>query len=152
MPLQEILGEHKMNNLKTTLQSFMDAIWNSGDFSNIADTVSEAYIVKHDPGDAWEGQTLDRETFQVRVMYSRNAFPDLNFAIQDMLQEDNRVVSFWIMSGTHQGDLPNLPATGCKFSISGMTIYDFDEDGKVCGHTQAYDRFGFLAQMGILGG
>jgi len=141
-----------MNNLKTTLQTFMDVIWNAGDFSNIADIVSEAYTVKHDPGDAWEGQTLDRATFQERVMYSRNAFPDLNFAIQDMLQEGNRVAAFWIMSGTHEGDLPNLPASGHKFAISGMTIYDFDEHGKVSGHTQAYDRFGFLAQMGVLGG
>ena len=83
-------------------------------------------------------------------MYSRNAFPDLNFAIQDMLQEENRVLAFWIMSGTHAGDLPNLPATGQKFAISGMTIYEFDSAGKVCGHTQSYDRMGFLIQMGIL--
>lgn len=141
-----------MNNLKTTLQSFMDTVWNNGDFSTIDDFVSEAYIIKHDPGDAWEGQTLDRATFQERVMYSRNAFPDLNFAIQEMIQENNRVVAFWIMSGTHEGDLSNLPATGRKFAISGMTIYDFDEHGKICGHTQAYDRLGFMAQMGILRG
>ena len=141
-----------MNNLKTTLQSFMDTFWNNGDFSTIDDFVSEAYIIKHDPGDAWEGQTLDRATFQERVMYSRNAFPDLNFAIQEMIQENNRVVAFWIMSGTHEGDLSNLPATGRKFAISGMTIYDFDEHGKICGHTQAYDRLGFMAQMGILRG
>jgi steroid delta-isomerase-like uncharacterized protein len=136
--------------LKTTLREFIDAIWNTGDFSKVERYVSEAYTVKHDPGDAWEGQTFDRETFVERVLYSRNAFPDLNFAIQEMVAEGNRVVSFWMMSGTHQGDLPNLPATGKKFAISGMTIYDFDESGKVCGHTQAYDRYGFLAQMGIL--
>jgi len=139
-----------MNNLKSKLQSFMDIIWNQGDFSQIGDFVSEQYTVKHDPGDAWEGQTLDRETFIKRVMYSRNAFPDLNFAIQEMVAEENRVVAFWMMSGTHEGELDNLPATGKSFAISGMTIYDFDDDGKVCGHTQAYDRLSFLAQIGVL--
>jgi len=138
------------NELKTRLHTFMDVIWNAGDFSYLADFVSEQYTVKHDPGDAWDGQTLDRTTFQQRVMVSRNAFPDLNFVIQEMVGEGDRVAVFWIMSGTHQGDLPNLPATGKHFAISGMTIYDFDRDGKVCGHTQAYDRLGFIAQMGLL--
>ena len=137
-------------DLKQRLSTFMDVIWNTGDFSNLADYVSELYTIKHDPGDAWEGQTLDRATFQERVMYSRNAFPDLNFAIQEMLTEDNRIVAFWMMSGTHEGDLNNLPATGKQFAISGMTIYDLNENGKVCGHTQAYDRLGFLGQIGIL--
>lgn len=141
-----------MSDLKSKIQHFMDTIWNAGDFSQLADFVSPEYTIHHDPGDAWDGQTLDHATFQERVLYSRNAFPDLNFAIQDMIAEDSRVVAFWIMSGTHQGDLENLPATGRQFSISGMTIYDFDAEGRVSGHTQAYDRLGFMAQMGLLSG
>ena len=139
------------STLKSTLQTFMGTIWNTGDFSQLEQYVSQQYTIKHDPGDAWEGQTLDHATFQQRVMYSRNAFPDLNFDIQEMVGEGNRVVAFWIMSGTHQGDLDNIPATGRQFSISGMTIYDFDDAGKVCGHTQAYDRLGFIGQMGLMG-
>ncbi|MBZ0296641.1 MAG: ester cyclase [Anaerolineae bacterium] len=139
-------------DLKSTLRDFMTTIWNAGDFSNLSDYVSEQYTVKHDPGDAWDGQTIDRKTFIERVMYSRNAFPDLRFDIQEMVAEGQRVAAFWMMSGTHMGDLNNLPATGKPFKISGITIYDFDEDGKVCGHTQAYDRLGFIAQMGIING
>ncbi len=137
-------------DLKAQLQQFMDTVWNAGDFSTIGDIVSERYTVKHDPGDAWDGQTLDYNAFKQRVQYSRNAFPDLDFAIQDMVAEANRVVAFWIMSGTHADDLDNFPATGKSFAISGITIYDFDDNAKVCGHTQAYDRLGFLAQVGGL--
>jgi len=139
-------------DLKSNLQAFMEAIWNTGDFSHLDDYVSAQYTVKHDPGDAWEGQTLDRETFAKRVMYSRNAFPDLRFDIREMVAEGQRVTAFWIMSGTHQGALDNLPPTGKPFAISGITIYDFDEAGKVSGHTQAYDRLGFMAQMGLIRG
>jgi steroid delta-isomerase-like uncharacterized protein len=138
-------------DLKATLQQFMDAIWNAGNYDAVPTYVSEQYTVKHDPGDAWEGQTLDHATFIERVRYSRNAFPDLNFDIQQMVAEGQRVVAFWVMSGTHNGDLTDLPATGRPFRISGMTIYDFDAYGKVSGHTQAYDRLGFLAQLGVLG-
>ncbi len=138
-------------DLKAKLSVFMEQVWNQGDFSQIETAVAPAYTIIHDPGDSWEGQTLDFATFQERVMYSRNAFPDLRFDIQEMVAEDNKVVASWIMSGTHLGNLPQLPATGRSFSITGMTICYF-EGGKVCGHWQAYDRLGFMAQMGLLGG
>ncbi len=139
-------------DLKATLLAFINTVWNAGDFSHLNDFVCEHYTIKHDPGDAWDGQTIDRETFVERVMYSRNAFPDLTFDIQEMVAETHRVVAFWMMSGTHEGDLATLPATGKTFKVSGITIYDFDADGKVCGHTQAYDRLGFVQQMGLMRG
>ena len=134
---------------KTILTTFMEEIWNQGNFSQLDSFVAPTYEIKHDPGDPWQGQIINLDTFKTRVLYSRNAFPDLNFDIQEMVAEGDNVVAFWIMSGTHQGDLPNLPATGRPFSISGMTIYYFDEN-KVCGHTQAYDRLGFLGQIGFV--
>ncbi len=133
---------------KQLMSLFMHQIWNQGDFSRLADMVAPAYRVSHDEYDPWSGQTIDHETFRQRVLYSRNAFPDLNFDIREMLEEDNSVAIRWIMSGTHKGDLPMLPATGRNFSIAGMTFYYF-EDGKICGHTQSLDQFGFLKQMGL---
>ncbi len=137
-------------DLKTTLHTFMERVWNSGDFDQLETYVAEQYTITHDPGDPWEGQVLDLATFQERVLYSRNAFPDLRFDIQEMIAEDDKVVTSWVMSGTHQGDLPQLPASVVQFSITGLTIYSFTE-GKVNGHWQAYDRLGFLAQIGYLG-
>ena len=134
------------HNLKSILGTFMDRIWNNGDFSQIEKLIAPKYEIKNDPGDPWDGQILTIPTFQERVLYSRNAFPDLHFEIQEMVEENDKVVASWIMSGTQEGDLPQLPATGKSFSISGMTIYYFEED-KLCGHTQAFDRLGFLFQM-----
>ena len=128
----------------------MERVWNNGDFSQIETLVAAAYEIKHDPDDPWEGQVIGIDVFKERVLYSRNAFPDLRFDIQEMIAEDDKVVSSWIMSGTHLGDLPQLPATAKPFAISGMTIYYFAA-GKVCGHWQAYDRLGFLGQIGFLG-
>ena len=136
--------------LKQTLSTFMERVWNSGDLSQLADLIAPTYTVTHDPGDPWDGQTLSRDQFRTRVMYSRNAFPDLRFDIQQMIAEEDKVVAQWVMSGTHQGDLPQLPATGRPFAISGMTIYAF-EDGKITGHIQSFDRLGFLGQIGFLG-
>lgn len=136
--------------LKLILATAMEQVWNNGNFSQIENLVASRYEIKSDPGDPWDGHTLTIPVFIERVLHSRNAFPDLHFEIQDMIEENGKVVVSWIMSGTHKGDLPQLPATGKPFSISGMTIYYFEES-KLCGHTQAFDRLGFLSQIGFFG-
>lgn len=138
------------NNLKSTLQTFMDEVWNQGDFTNLAELLSPAYEIKHDPGDPWDGKTLDIEEFKTRVMYSRNAFPDLDFELHEMVEEKDIIASRWTMSGTHKGDLPQLPATNRPFSITGMTFYYF-EAGRVSGHRQSFDQLAFLTQIGAFG-
>ena len=128
----------------------MDEVWNRGDFSHLYEYLAPNYEVRHDPRDPWDGKTLKRDEFIERVMYSRNAFPDLNFATREMIAEGDRVAIHWTMTGTHQGDLLQLPATGKPFAITGMTFYYFDADSKVCGHSQAFDQLAFLAQIGVL--
>ena len=134
---------------KAILRQFMETIWNTGDFARVPDFVADAYTIEEDRGDPWEGQTLDQATFTQRVRYSRDAFPDLRFDIQEMVAEADNVVAKWFMSGTHLGDLPQLPATGRSFKIAGMTIYRINE-GKVCGHVQVFDQLAFLGQIGFL--
>lgn len=125
----------------------MEQIWNQANFQLVEQLVSPAYHIVEDRGDPWEGQTLDHDLFVQRVRYSRNAFPDLRFEIQQMVEEGERVAAKWIMSGTHLGDLPQLPATGSAFSVDGMTIYLF-KDGQVSGHIQVFDQMAFLMQIG----
>lgn len=141
-----------MNNRtrKKVLSLFMQQVWNEGDFNGLVNFVAPEYSVSQDEYDPWGGQTIDHETFKQRVLYSRNAFPDLNFDIKDMIGENDSVAISWIMSGTHKGDLPQLPATGRRFSVAGMTFYYFAGD-KLCGHSQSFDQFGFLKQMGVFG-
>jgi len=127
----------------------MEAIWNQGNYEQIETFVAPEYTIRHDPGDQWEGQTLDHATFKERVQYSRNAFPDLKFTILDMVAEGNKVTASWTMSGTQQGELAGAPASGRPLNTTGITIYDF-ENGKVRGHWQAYDRLTAVAQLGLL--
>lgn len=135
-------------DLENTLSKFIKEVWNSGDFTNLSEYVSPEYQVIDDPGDRWDGKTLSHKELTTRVMYSRNAFPDLKFDIQEMVPGHNKVVIRWRLSGTHEGDLHLLPATNKQFSISGMTFYYFS-NGKICGHRQLLDRLGFIEQIKV---
>lgn len=134
---------------KSVLTTFIREIWNEGDFSNLQSLVADPYEILGDPGDPWNGQAIDHETFRLRVAYTRNAFPDIYFDVRETVAESERIAVRWLMSGTHLGDLPQLPATRKAFAIEGMTFYYF-RDGRICGHRQAFDQLGFLSQIGRL--
>jgi steroid delta-isomerase-like uncharacterized protein len=132
---------------KALLVEFMDEIWNKGNLDMADKFVAFPYVIRHDPGDPWDGQSLDLETFKKRVGYSRQIFPDLHFSIQDVVAEEDKVIISWYLEGTHRGDIPGFPPTGKRVSVSGLTIYDF-ADGKITGHWQVVDRLGFMQQIG----
>lgn len=121
-------------------------IWNDGDYSAVARLLAQTYTIHSDPGDAWEGQSLDHAAYVERARFSRNAFPDLTFEIQDLVANNDRVAVRWSAVGTQFGDLPGVPATGRRLKFAGQTIYELT-DGLIAGHWQVIDRLGFVQQL-----
>jgi steroid delta-isomerase-like uncharacterized protein len=140
-----------MNSLDPAklIELFIEEVWNRGDFSNLEALVVDPYTIHSDPGDPWNGKSIDYETFRTRVGYTRRAFPDVRFNIDETISGNDKVAIRWTMAGTHLGDLPMLPSSGMPFAITGMTFYYFDH-GKICGHRQVFDQLGFLAQIKML--
>jgi predicted ester cyclase len=114
--------------------------------SDVDRLVAPQYVIHSDPGDPWEGQTLDRATYRERVRYSRTGFPDLTFTIHDLIPTEHRVCVRWSAEGTHAGDLIGLPATRRRLRFAGQTIYDMVGE-HVGGHWQVVDRLGFMQQL-----
>ena len=52
----------------------------------------------------------------------RNAFPDVQLSIEDQVAEGDKVVTRWIGSGTHQGEMMGIAPTGNQVRVDGMTI------------------------------
>ena len=123
-----------------------EIVWNGGFLAAVDRLIAPQYVIYSDPGDPWDGQTLDHATYRERVGYSRNAFPDLRFTIHDLFSTEQRVCVRWSAEGRHAGDLPGLPATGKRLRFAGQTIYDV-RDGRIAGHWQVVDRLGFIQQL-----
>jgi len=75
--------------------------------------------------------------------------PDVKLEIKALFTVGKWVGQEWIMSGTHTGSTPELPATGKKFSIRGASISEL-RDGKVSRNTDYWNMAAFLQQIGIL--
>lgn len=131
---------------KEIILKLIDEVWNKGNLDVVDELVCPKYEIKNDPGDAYEFKTLNLSTFKQRVKFTRDAFPDVQFNIKDLLCEDGKVAISWFMSGTQEKDLPNLPAAGKKINVSGLTIY-YVSEGKITGHWQVFDRLNVLIQL-----
>jgi hypothetical protein len=56
--------------------------------------------------------------------------------------EEAKVGVSWTISGTHQDKFMDVPATGCKILVEGITIHDIT-NGKT-----RWDALGLLRQLG----
>ena len=131
---------------KAILAAFIGEVWNAGDAGAVDRYLAPRYAIRHDPGDPWEGQELDREAFKERVRVSRAPFPDQHFEIVRLLEEGDAVAMSWRWSGTHRGDIPGFPASGKSLRMSGITVYDFEGD-RLRGHWQVKDALGIFRQL-----
>jgi steroid delta-isomerase-like uncharacterized protein len=58
-----------------------------------------------------------------------------------------QVVSTWVMSGLHDGPYYNLPATGKRIALSGVTVQTRGQDGRIITETLYYDAADMRRQL-----
>lgn len=132
---------------KARLAAFIEAVWNRGDAASAPTYLAPAYTIHHDPGDPWEGRTLDPAGFTQRLIQSRAPFPDQRFTALRMAEDDDAVIMTWTWEATHLGDFPGFPATGKVIRMSGATAYGFDDQDRLTGHWQIADRLSVFQQL-----
>jgi predicted ester cyclase len=78
-----------------------------------------------------------------------NAFPDLHFAIEDILAEGNKVAFRLAVTGTHSGVFQGILPTGKKISFGGTAIGTI-VDGKLEENRAHADIMGLMQQLGAI--
>ena len=78
-----------------------------------------------------------------------NAFPDVQFTLEDFIGEGEKVVARWVCTGTHQGEFMGIPATGVQNSYTGITIFRLANSKFVEVWLQA-DNLSMMQQTGAI--
>jgi steroid delta-isomerase-like uncharacterized protein len=76
------------------------------------------------------------------------AFPDYSITLTSQFVAGEWAAMEWVVSGTHVGDLPAMPATNKKFSIRGSTVLHL-EGSKISRNSDYWDLATFLKQVGL---
>jgi predicted ester cyclase len=77
------------------------------------------------------------------------AFPDVQWKIEELIAEGDKVVIRWTLTGTHNGRFQDIAATGKTVTGNAMAVYELKE-GKVISTRVLTDRLGFLQQLDVL--
>lgn len=141
----ESRAEKERKNLKSTL-SYVDVIWNKKDLKNIDQYFSDKFT--RDVNNIEAATNLVELSAIFNIYYT--AFPDLHFTIEQITPVDNQIFMNWNITGTNTGVFGDVPATGKKVQINGMTRLDFDEQGQITHQTIFYTELALLQQLGYV--
>jgi steroid delta-isomerase-like uncharacterized protein len=85
------------------------------------------------------------------VRLFRSVFPDLEWRIDDLIAEGDKVVARTTMRGTQQGAFFGLPPTGKAVEMTGVHVMRI-ADRRIAEHWGSNDDLGLMRQLGVLPG
>jgi steroid delta-isomerase-like uncharacterized protein len=135
-----------MNADLATYAEAINEAWNSHDIEKVIRFYSPDYI-----GDDVGQPSPLRGHDAMRTMLENywRAFPDLKFNVIRALVDGSRIAILWIGEGTHQGAIMNIPPTGHRVQVRGVSIIEV-QDGLVVSGQYIWDMAGMLRHMGLL--
>jgi predicted ester cyclase/heme-degrading monooxygenase HmoA len=77
------------------------------------------------------------------------AAPDLEYKIEELISEGDKVAVKWKLHGTQTGQFQYVPPTGKTFANTGMAIFTLQKD-KIIAAGVLTDRLGFLQDLSVL--
>jgi steroid delta-isomerase-like uncharacterized protein len=91
-----------------------------------------------------------KEELRSFVKLAFAAIPDFKYELTRRFAASDWAAIEWVMSGTHKGDFPGMPATGKRFSsVRGSSIIEL-EAGKIRRESDYWDAATFMKQVGLL--
>jgi len=80
----------------------------------------------------------------------RAAFPDLQMSAEEVLVGGDKTVTRARVSGTHQGEMMGIPATGKSIDVKLIDIMQFNDAGLICEHWGLSDMLSMMQQLGVV--
>jgi steroid delta-isomerase-like uncharacterized protein len=132
------------DNYRTLIQNLITA-WNAHDVVRAATFYTDDYVGI----DIAQSQPQHGAAARMHILRSYvQAFPDLALR-GDTLLEGERAVLIWEMEGTHRGRFMNVPPTGRRVIVRGVSVLTF-RDGKIAQGLNIWDTAGLLRTIGLL--
>lgn len=135
-----------MADIGAIAMRYPDEVWNDKNLDT-ADEIFAADHIYHDTllPDLPRGPEGVRQRRSVYL----GAIPDGEVQIHELVVDGDRVAATWTFSGTNDGEIMGIPATGKKATITGSHFFRFEGDR--IAETWTYpDNLGLLQQLGLV--
>ena len=136
--------KHVQDNIKMYSQTW-DNIINKGDLDLINNTnFTDSITLITSPENI-----VGIDDFKAYYANFVTGFSDVDFTIEDVFGQDDKIVKHWRFKGTHTGNFFGMPATGKMVDVDGVTLVEM-KDGKIAQEQDFFDNLVFMQQLGIV--
>jgi steroid delta-isomerase-like uncharacterized protein len=140
------MGAEQDRNKEVVKRLYLE-VWNDGNLAAADELVHEKFE-DHPPTRFWDLGLTGPGALTEAVATFHNAMPDFHDEREHIVAEGDRVVYLGKISGTHQGPLFGIPATGKRMEVWGVNFFRM-EDGKVRERWGQFDVLTMMQQLGL---
>jgi predicted SnoaL-like aldol condensation-catalyzing enzyme len=130
---------------KEVVRRFVEEVQNNRDWAVYDELNAPDFVNLSAP----PGVPSDREGGKIFLGSFMDAFSDGRWTIDDMIAEGDLVATRKTFTGTHTGDLGQIPATGKSVSLQYVDILRL-RDGRIIEHWLSMDQLSFMQQLGVM--
>ncbi|KZN19968.1 MULTISPECIES: ester cyclase [Pseudomonas] len=87
--------------------------------------------------------------YQEIIAMMRAGFPDIQWTLEELIIEGDRVAARFTMRGTHHGNFLGVPPSGKTIEVKAVNFYRF-ADGQIVEEHGQPDLLGLLQQIGAV--
>jgi steroid delta-isomerase-like uncharacterized protein len=130
---------------KAVIAAFLEDVINRGQLERANDLVVPDFVEL----DPLPGQQQGREGLKEVIGGLHMSFPDMHWVIDEMIAEDDTVVTRFTWTGTQRGAFLGIPATGKSVTVKGVVI-DQLASGKMAKSRILMDTMSLMQQLGVI--
>jgi steroid delta-isomerase-like uncharacterized protein len=128
------------------VRRFVDEVFVGGNAAAVDELVAEDFV-PHTWPSTGDGRADLRQAMERVSM----GLAEVEFTIEDMIGEGDRVAVRLASSATHVGDFMGLSPSGNRYTIGEIHIFRI-RDGQIVEHWHQLDAIGLMRQLGAMPG
>jgi len=110
---------------KDVIRRLIEESLNKGNLDVVDELVSPDFVAQ-----VGLPKKVDREEYKEALARRRAVIPDVEYTIEDMIAEGDKVVTLMTARGTQKGELYGIPPTGKHVTLKQVIMFRI-KDGKI---------------------
>jgi steroid delta-isomerase-like uncharacterized protein len=132
------------DSFKYNLSIYIDSCWNGKNLGLLTQIVSDDFVRSLNGINVVKGAN----ELEAHINTYIKAFPNLQITASESFMQENTIITTWTFTGTNTGEFTEFDATGKKTKVSGVSIIEFNDDGKMSREETYYNELYLLQQLG----
>jgi steroid delta-isomerase-like uncharacterized protein len=137
-------SELEKKNLELVSQSWVE--WNNRNIDFYTDIENPDDFAYYSPVGTSTPQSHEEVLVMIKALWA--GFSDVTINPIDMIASGDKVVTTYILKGTHDGEFNGIPATGNKIEVGVISIVRI-QDGEIVEEWENFDVPSFMGPLGF---